>query len=115
MRKFVNINKVYRVYDKDLGLGKNKKGFHHVILVRKNEKKQICRVKTITSLEKRHNGKLSYNFEALKKAKEGIITPFSVKELNTEHWSGIYNKSKVISFKKLKRATKNYKKPKKLY
>lgn len=38
MRKFVNINKVYRVYDKDLGLGKNKKGFHHVIQVRKNGK-----------------------------------------------------------------------------
>ena len=45
------------------------------------------------------NGKLNFNFEALKKAKEGTITPFSIKELNTEHWSEIYNKSKVISFK----------------
>ena len=44
--------------------------------------------------------------------KNGIITPFSLKELNTEHWSAINNNSKIISIDSLGRDNKKIKKPK---
>ena len=114
-RKFINFNKVYNVDNSDLGI--NAYGSHYVIIVWFNKIKQICRVKTITSLEhqsKDKNGnlvflnrngkkypKFEYDYKALNEAKRGIITPYSIKQLGTSHWSGIHNKSVVISFNKL--------------
>lgn len=114
-RKFINKNKVYRVDNKYLGI--KLPGFHHVIVVWKNGKLQIARVKTITSLEHERRNKegkifLKYDEKALKEAKYGYITPYSIKELGTKHWSAISNSSKVISFKRLKRTNFNLKKPK---
>lgn len=126
-RKFVNINKVYNVNNEDLGIPN--RGSHNVIIVWFNKLKQICRVKTITSLEhevKDENGNLvyyfrngrrylkyKYDFRALNQAKKGIITPYSINQLGTNHWSGIHNKSIVISFSKLKNTNnKKLKKPK---
>lgn len=48
-RKFINMNKVYKVKNRYLGL--NFRGVHNVIIIWKNGKKQIARVKPITSLE----------------------------------------------------------------
>ena len=45
-------------------------------------------------------------------AKKGLITPYLIKSLGTKHWSGIFNKSKVISYSHLERANKSLKKPK---
>lgn len=113
-RKFINMNKVYKVKNRYLGL--NFRGVHNVIIIWKNGKKQIARVKPITSLEneKNINGKIvtSYDKRALRMAKKGLITPYPIKSLGTKHWSGIFNKSKVISYSHLERANKSLKKPK---
>lgn len=126
-RKFINPNKVYNVDNSKLGIPVE--GSHNVIIVWFNKIKQICRVKTITSLERQErdkdgnlvfvyrNGKrypqYKYDFVALNKAKRGIITPYSIKQLGTKHWSGVHNESKVISFNSLKVCNnKRLKKPK---
>lgn len=113
-RKFININKVYKVKNRYLGLRFN--GVHNVIIIWKNGRLQIARVKPITSLENEKivNGKIRYIYDlkALNLAKRGIITPYSIKQLGTRHWSGIFNKSKVISFSHLEKANSNLKKPK---
>lgn len=110
--RFINHNKVYWVSNKKLKI--NKKGGHYVIITRFNRKLNLCRVKTITSLEHKNmkTKKFEYDYKALKEAKEGTITPFSIKELNTEHWSGINNNSKLISINSLQNTQKEIKKPK---
>lgn len=114
-RKFINKNKVYRVDNRYLGI--QEPGFHHVIVVWKHGGKQIARVKTITSLEHERTLKngdviLKYDKEALKEAKYGKITPYSIKELGTKHWSAISNSSKVINVKRLRNTKLKIKKPK---
>ena len=113
-RKFINKNKVYKVNNKYLGI--DIPGFHNVIVIWKNGRLQIARVKTITSLENVYykNGKkiTVYDKKALYQAKNGLITPCPIKLLGTKHWSGIYNKSKVIKYERLEKANKNLKKPK---
>ena len=115
-RKFINFNKVYRVSNRILGI--NSKGSHNVIVIWKNGKKQIARVRTITSLEHRlyKCGKniMIYDEEALEMAKHGKIVPYSVYELGTKRWSGIYKESHVISYDHLRNAPKGLKKPKSL-
>ncbi len=114
-RKFINKNKVYKISNRYLGL--RFPGIHHVIVIWKNGKLQIARVKTITSLETEvvnKNGKkvLKYDMKALNQAKNGEIRPYSIKELGTKHWSGISNKSKVVSLKHLQNTRFKIKKPK---
>lgn len=115
MRKFINKNKVYKIDNRYLGL--RFPGFHPVIVVWKNGKLQIGRVKTITSLEHEkvmEDGsiKLKYDYRALNYAKHGYITPYSIKELGTKHWSGISKNSKVVSLKNLNNTQFKIKKPK---
>ena len=114
MRKFINKNKVYKVQNRYLGL--NFPGVHNVVIVWKNGKMQIARVKPITSLEneKKVNGEIKYSYDlrALKLAKKGLITPSPIKQLGTRHWSGIFNKSRIVNYSHLEKANKNLKKPK---
>ena len=115
-RKFINMNKVYKVKNRYLGL--NFRGVHNVIIIWKNGKRQIARVRTITSLEHPlyKNGKniMIYDEEALGMAKHGKIVPYSVYELGTKRWSGIYKESHLISYVHLRNAPKGLKKPKSL-
>lgn len=116
--KFINPNKIYWVSDKNLGI----KGFpnsgHRVLIIWFNREKNICRVKTITSLEKKvidkktNKEKFIYKLKALNKARVGIIQPVPIKTLNSDHWSAISNESKVISLNCLKYDDKSYRKPK---
>lgn len=110
--RFINHNKVYWVFNRDLGI--NFSGGHYVIITWFNRRKNLCRVKTITSLEHKNtrNNQYYYDYNALDLAKRGIITPFSIKELNSKHWSGINNNSIVISIDSLGRVNKKMKKPK---
>ena len=110
--RFINHNKVYWVSNRNLNI--NYRGGHYVIITWFDRKHNICRVKSITSLEHRdrRNGNLIYDYYALSQAKNGIITPFSLKELNTEHWSAINNNSKIISIDSLGRVNKKIRKPK---
>lgn len=108
--RFINHNKVYWVSNKKLKI--NKKGGHYVIITRFNRKLNLCRVKTITSLEHKHNGKYVYDYYALNQAKKGVITPYSIEELNSAHWSAINNNSILISIDSLNRCNKRMRKPK---
>ena len=109
--RFINHNKVYWVSNEKLKI--NKKGGHYVIITRFNRKLNLCRVKTITSLEHKNmkTNKFEYDYKALSEAKNGIINPVPIKDLNSHNWSGIYNKSIVISIDKLGRCNKRMKKP----
>lgn len=112
--RFINFNKVYYVNNKDLNL--NVPGRHSVVIIWMNRKLNLCRVKTITSLEHFDNKKSKYKYDlkALSFAKKGFITPYSIHELNSNHWSGLYNKSKVISINSLNSVNKKFRKPKDL-
>ena len=113
--KFINPNKVYWVKNKDLNI--NYSGGHNVIITRFDSKKNICRVKAITSLEKEvinkntNKKELVYKKKALEKAKNGLIEPMPIKALNTDHWSGISNDSRVISIDNLIISKNKFKKP----
>ncbi len=82
--KFINPNKIYWVSDKNLGI----KGFpnsgHRVLIIWFNREKNICRVKTITSLVKKvidkktNKEKFIYKLKALNKARVGIIQPVPI-------------------------------------
>lgn len=114
--RFINPNKVYWVNNQYLGINFN--GGHNVIIVWFNKALNICRVKTITSLEKEveRNGRkiYFYKYNALEKAKKGLIQPYSINELNSKHWSGIDNASKIINIDHLCNSFSKMKKPKSL-
>ncbi|MFA6755645.1 MAG: hypothetical protein WCR97_03965 [Bacilli bacterium] len=98
--KYINKNRVYRCSNKDLKI--KSFGSHDVIVIWNNPKINLCRIKTITSLEhERKDHSLKYDFNALGDAKKGVITPYSLKEIKTKHWSGINNKSILININKL--------------
>lgn len=113
--KFINPNKVYWVRNRDLKIKRNPEFGHHVLITWYNPELNLCRVKTITSLEHEDvNGNLYYDFQALKEAKNGYIEPISIKKLKTKHRSGILNKSIVISLSKLRKDYSGFMKPKRL-
>lgn len=98
--KYINKNFFYRCNNKDLGI--KFPGSHEVKVVWNNIKYDFCRVKTITSLEHKRNGRYYYDFDALKKCRTGVITPYPIKTLKTEHWSGIDNRSILVKKEFLK-------------
>lgn len=103
-KEYIKINRVYRVNNKFLGIKHD--GYHNVIVIWIDHETKVAVVKIITSLEhlsknKYGKKKMLYDYKALKQAKRGIITPYPVKTLNTRHWSGIFNKPKLIEFNKL--------------
>lgn len=113
--KFINPNKIYWVRNKDLKIRRKPNSGHFVLITRYNPKLNLCRVKTITSLEHEdENGILKYDFKALEEAKNGYIQPVSIKKLRTKHWSGISNKSIVINLNKLHKDYLGLLKPKML-
>ena len=111
--KFINPNKVYWVRNKDLKIRRKPNSGHYVLITRYNPKLNLCRVKTITSLEHEdENGIFKYDFKALNEAKSGIIQPVPINKLRTKHRSGISNKSIVIKLNKLHKDYSGLIKPK---
>ena len=58
--RFINHNKVYWVFNRDLGI--NFSGGHYVIITWFNRRKNLCRVKTITSLEHKNTRNNQYYY-----------------------------------------------------
>ena len=78
---------------------KNNRAINHdVVVLNHNKKNKKCRVKTITSLEHydRSGHCYRYDYEALKRAKNGIF-PLNKNVLGNEHWSGIDSREKIVS------------------
>lgn len=108
--KYINKNRIYRCDNRDLKI--KHPGSHDVIIVWKNPYINLCRVKTITSLEHGSKNNIRYDFKALNQAKHGVITPYPFNILNTCHWSGVYNNSKIVQISKLKKTYTGVKVPK---
>ena len=72
---------------------------HDVVVLNHDRKNKKCRVKTITSLEHydRNRHCYRYDYEALKRAKNGGIFPLNKNVLGNEHWSGIDSREKIVS------------------
>ena len=81
------VGKVFNVSGNDLGISSS----HDVVVLNHNRKNKKCRVKTITSLEHydRNRHCYRYDYDALKRAKNGDIFPLNKSVLGNEHWSGI--------------------------
>ena len=101
----VKFNKVYWVDNKNLHI--NRYGGHNVLVTWVNPFKKICRVKTITSIERFINGTNYVPKGTLNLMKEGKILPIPINELNSKHYSGIYQNSVVISTNKLIKSNNN--------
>ncbi len=87
-------NKVYRVDNVDLNIkdknGKIIPGSHDVIVTSYNKRSGKCKVKTITSLEKRNkSGQYKFKDNKLSSVKYGKILLVPIHEINTHHLSGI--------------------------
>ena len=95
----VKLNKVYWVSNSDLRINHN--GGHNVLVIWVNPFKKICRVKTITSIERFSNGKNFIPSATINLMKTGKILPIPINELNSRHYSGIHQDSVVISTDKL--------------
>lgn len=98
-------NKIYRADANDLGLTHTNKP-HDVIVVSVNKRKNTCKVKTITSLERLstdRNGNQRYTFmnHKLDDVRDGNILVIPQKLINTHHLSGINHKELTIKTNKM--------------
>lgn len=96
-------NSVYYADNSDLGLPY--KGGHSVVVTDVSPDGKECEVKTITSLEHRYGGFNHYDYKALGMAKAGKIIPIPLKELNSRHYSGVYQKPVHLKSSLLKKDT----------
>lgn len=103
--KFIKHNKVYWVSNDDLNINHN--GGHNVLVTWVNPFRKICRVKTITSIERFMNGKNIIPSGTINLMKTGKLLPIPIDELNSSHYSGVYQESKVISTSKLRHSRDN--------
>lgn len=64
---------------------------HDVVVLRQSKKTGKYKVASITSLESFNDRKkkTEYIFSALERVKAGQLTPVPIKELGTNHWSGL--------------------------
>ncbi|MCH5179930.1 MAG: hypothetical protein J1F32_01795 [Erysipelotrichales bacterium] len=101
------VNGVYQVSDIDLRInGNNPNSQHDVIITSIDKKRNIARVKTITSLESRHRNQYSFKNRKLDDVKNGNILLIPRNQLNSRLLSGINHKGITISLNKL-----HYKEP----
>ena len=78
--RFINHNKVYWVFNRDLGINLN--GGHYVIITWFNRRKNLCRVKIITSLE--HKNTTGFQINGKEKAISIIEKALQEYEKNKE-------------------------------
>lgn len=101
-------NRIYRADAKDLGLTNTKKP-HDVVVVSVNKRSKRCRVKTITSLERKitSNGSSKNVFinNKLNDVRAGRIIVIPKRDINTHHLSGINNKILTVRTNKLYKST----------
>lgn len=101
----VSVGEVYHADNRDLNIwnenGKIRRGSHDVIVVSVNKRKNTCKVKTITSLERKYDGKNVFIEKKLPNVRNGKILVIPIKDIHTKHLSGIYHDEKEIKVDKL--------------
>lgn len=96
------VNGVYQVSDRDLRInGNNPNSQHNVIVTSIDKKRKIARVKTITSLEKRDNGRYRFKNNKLYDVRNGNILVIPKNQLKSSRLSGINHNSKVVKLDKI--------------
>ena len=103
--KYALKDRVYRADAKDLGLPSFYPP-HDVIVMSVNKRRNRCKVKTITSLERlvddgRGNKKSEFLGRRLDDDRTGKITVIPKNELRTKHLSGVHNDELTIKTNKL--------------
>lgn len=99
----IKTGKIFNVGNMELGF-RTSKGSHDVVVVRKQPFSGKVLVKTITSLENLRNGALQPDLKALALAKAGMICPIPVPDLQSSHWSGIFNQKHEVAVNDLRKA-----------
>ena len=99
--KRVKINGVYQVHNDDLKISTNHGYKHDVIVTSINKKRKSARVKTITSLERRHKNKWFFTNGKLDDVRNGSILLIPKVQLKSAHLSGINHKSITVPLKKI--------------
>lgn len=103
-------NKIYRADAIDLGLTNTNKP-HDVIVISVNKRRKKCKVKTITSLERMINGKMRFLHSKLDDLRSGRIIAIPIKDINTNHLSGVNNDILTIKTNKMYLSTTGTKFP----
>ncbi len=114
--KRIKKNGIYYASNEDLKIrdsqGNIIPGGHSVIVTSVNKQKGTCRIKTITSLEEKRDGKIRFKPDKLKKVRDGDILVIPKKQLNSRHLSGVSHDSKTIKSSKLTKSKSSMKYPK---
>ncbi len=101
--KMVNLRGVYHL---PYGSGYGKIDGHDVVVLRQSKRTKKYKVASITSLEyqNRITHQMQYRFSALDRVKKDLLTPVPVKELGTQHWSGLDHRYVYVSASSLRPA-----------
>lgn len=102
---YAMVGKVYRADNKDLKIysrnGNYMPGSHDVIVVSVNKRNNTCKVKTITSLERKYKGEYLFIAKKLPDVRNGKILVVPIKDIHTDHLSGVNHNTKEIKINKL--------------
>lgn len=94
------------VYHLPKGSGYGKIDGHDVVVLYQSKRTKKFKVASITSLEykDRKTSQMKYRFSSLVLVKKGLITPVPIKELGTDHWSGLDHRYVYVDDSSLKPA-----------
>lgn len=95
------VNGVYQVSDVDLKINPKNPKKHTVIITSINKKNKTCRVKTVTSLEDKKDGKYLFRNNQLDNVRNGNILVIPKTQLGTKKLSGINHNGITVRLDKL--------------
>lgn len=100
------VNGVYQVSDVDLRINSRFSDKHTVIVTSINKKNKTCRVKTVTSLEDKKDGRYVFRNSQLENVKDGKVLVIPKTQFKTKKLSGINHIGITVGLDKL-----HYKEP----